>query len=367
MKKINILTLLYALFCYGAIVGCSHPSVKVNGTQSKVTQIIDGKTVQLQNGLKVELLGIKGSEHTKKYLEEQVKGKVVTVISDSHQKKQTLKSYKTKVKAYIKVKGDSRDVAGKMLAFQIAYLNTVALKDSLDSFSELSQMITGCPRPEMTTSELATYIKPATFYIETASGKSGTGFFIDKFGKAMTCNHVLDGTENAAVCFFGEDGTIDRTTIHPIKRILLSYTNEDKIDFTVFQVDLDNGEEVAYLPMAAKHVNQGDKIAKMGCPLGYPGVFATGDLSTYNAGYFTHSIPTNNGDSGGPVVNMRGEVIGINQSVAINVPLSLRTGSVQMAAGIGWAVDVSLIREVLDTKNISYGKKSEVQKVSYGR
>lgn len=357
MKKAFFLSVACALLCCGAIVGCSHPPIKLNGTQSKVTKVIDGKTVQLQNGLKVELLGIKASEHTKKYLEDQVKKQTVTVITDSQQKRQTVKSLKTKVKAYLKVKGESRDVAGKMLASHVAELSIAALKDSLDSFSALTTK-EDINRKEMGDSELLATIKPATFAIVCSDGSSGTGFYINNSGLAITNNHVWDGRDlNAQVVYFGDDGTINITQTRRISRKIFTY-NSGKIDFTVFQVQIDPNEVTRYIPLAKNHARDGERVAKVGCAVGRPCNFQTGNLSNYNGGYLTHSCGTNHGDSGGPVVNFKGECIGVNQSIEINPSLSAMTGTIQKAEGVAYAVDATLIREVLDQCNppIEYGR-----------
>lgn len=80
-------------------------------------------------------------------------------------------------------------------------------------------------------------------------------------------------------------------------------------------------------------------------------------MSNYNEGYFfTHSISSNHGDSGGPVANFYGEVVGINQSIEFNESLTKMSGSLQKAEGIAYAVDAMLIRELLDYNGIKYGK-----------
>lgn len=355
--KFTILCSLMALLlgltsCGGSSrKGKSNGSIKVDGIQSKVQKVIDGNTIELKNGLHVELLGIKPSEHTKNYLEKQVVGENVTVIADSRQK-QYIKSYKTKVKAYVKVKGDKYCISGKLLLNKTAELRQTSVKDSLQAFIEHASKK---DRRIMTQSELLIYMKPATFEIIRADGGRGTGFFINDNGLALTNNHVLDGSQEAIICFFGEDGTLDETNYRKINRALLT-SDGSKIDFTVFLVQLDNGEKVRYMPLVEDHIKDGEAIAKIGCPVGTVCNFQTGTLSNYNEGYFTHSISSNHGDSGGPIVNFRGEVVGINQSIEFNSAFSQMTGSVQKAEGIAYGVDAVLIRRVLDENNIEYGR-----------
>ena len=351
----NIIKILYSLTVLIAFISCGSKgksgNIKVDGIQSKVQKVLSGNKIELKNGLKVEILGFKPTEHTKDYLVKHVVGENVIVIADSRQK-QYIRTYKTWVKAYVKVKGDNYSISGKLLLDKTAELRQTAVKDSLQTFIEHARIK---KRRIMTQSELLTYMKPATFEIIRADGGRGTGFFINDNGLALTNNHVLDGSQNAKICFFGEDGTLDETNYRKIIRAIL--TNEDsKIDFTVFLVQLDNNEKVRYMPLVQEHIKDGEAIAKIGCPVGTVCNFQTGTLSNYNEGYFTHSISSNHGDSGGPIVNFRGEVVGINQSIEFNKALSQMTGSIQKAEGIAYGVDAVLIRQILDENKIQYGQ-----------
>ncbi len=347
--------LLAIIFVSSCLGGGGTGKIKVDGIQSKVQKVIDGNTVELKNGLTVEILGIKPSEHTKNYLEKFAKGETVTVIADSKQNKQRshIKSYKTKVRAYIKLKGDRFCLSGKMLLNHTAKLSLTGYADSLEHFKVYAEG----PEPirQMTSSELREYMRPATFLIVTADGSNGTGFFINDNGLALTNNHVLDGSQEARIYFFKDNGEADEVNYREINRYLLT-SKDEKIDFTVFLVQLDNDEKVRYMPLIKQHEKEGEQIAKLGCPVGLTCDFKTGVLSNYHEGYLSHSCPSNNGDSGGPIVNMKGQVVGINQSIKFNEYLSKMTGSYQKAEGIAYAVDAVLIRNVLEKYEIEYGR-----------
>ncbi len=332
---------MVVLFC-----SCGEEKIRVNGIQSKVVKVISGNQIELKNGLKVEILGIKPTQHTKKYLEEHVKNEVVRVIRDSEQK-EFIVSYKAKVRAYIKVKGERLCVSGKMLQNGTAKLRQTNVKDSLQHFIEYASGTH--PKEPMTTTELVTYMKPATFQIILEDSTTGTGFFISEDGLALTNNHVLDGTKGAVICFFGDDGTLDHTNTRAVNGYLLTNKHE-KIDFTVFYVQLRPGEKVRYMPLVSRHAKDGEEIFKMGCPVGLHADFQGGILSNYNEGYFTHSIGSNHGDSGGPIVNRYGEVVGVNQSIEFNPVIG------EQAKGIAYGVDALLIRKVLDENNVAYGR-----------
>ena len=337
--------------------GCSRKekssgSIKCDGIQSKVQKVIDGNTIELKNGLKVELLGIKPTEHTKKYLEKHVQNETIIVIADSKQK-QYIKTYKTKIKAYVKVKGERLCISGKMLLDKTAELRQTAVKDSLQSFREKALYEN---RRAMSLPELHTYLKDRTFKIQLADGSSGTGFFINDNGLALTNNHVFDGSQAATILFFGENGTINTANTRSAGDIVKTYTDNHYIDFTIFYVNLISGEKVKYIPLIRQHEKEGEKLAKLGSPLREAENFQDGTLSTYYNGFFTHNCGTGHGDSGGPVVNMKGEVVGINQSGEQDYAQQPDGSIVIVPSKIVNAVDAVLIRDFLDENEIAYGR-----------
>lgn len=364
LKKQNLVTTCFLCTCIFCI-SCDSSIWKPNGKEGNVVKVIDGRTVELQNGLKVQLLGVKGSELSKKYLVEHVQGKNVVIIRDvnSNTPRETYKKMPKKIKSYLRIKGETLSINGKLLQMDYCKLDLSNCKDSSEVFSQYVKY----PHPDRLyrDEELLTKIKPATFQILHENGSLGTGFFINENGLAVTNNHVLSPQNMDAVCiFFGENGQLDSHNYRNIDRIVLTCAGE-KIDFSVFQVRLDQNEKVPYLPLARSKQNDGIRVAKLGCPAGVVSNFQTGTLSNYNtlvdnSGneylYITHSCGTNNGDSGGPLVNFYAEVVGINQSIQFNEYLSRLTGSAQKADGIAYAVDAVTIRRLLKENNIEYDK-----------
>ena len=353
MKKVFLVLssalLILLFFCLS--IGCSN-KIKVEGIHSKVVKVVSGNVVELKNGLKVELLGIQPTEDTEKYLEKHVNGKEVKVISDSKQP-QYIKLYKTKVRAYLKIKGDRYCISGKMLLDRTAKLRQTAVHDSLQSFINYAG---DADRRVMTLPELHTYLKDRTFKIQLADGGSGTGFFINEDGLALTNNHVYDGSQSATILFYGEGGSIDTSDTRPAGEVVETYSDGKYIDFTIFYVKLKSGEKVKYIPLVRQHEKEGEKLAKLGSPLNETDNFQDGILSTYYNGFFTHNCGTGHGDSGGPVANLKGEAVGINQSGENDYAQQPDGSYVVVPSKIVNAVDVLLIRQYLDENKIKYGR-----------
>lgn len=340
---------LFLMSCLALImVGCDGclEKKKITGTTGKVVEVIDGNTIKLQNGLKVQLLGVDANEeHAKAYIEQHIVGKKVKLIADSKDSKQTYKNpRKEKVRAYVCEGRQHRSLNGFLIRKGFADFKPGMVKDSIKPFTPEP---CDCVQP-LSPDKLRTKIMPATFLISTNNG-TGTGFFINENGLALTNNHVLnnENVAGARVYLFGMDGRISQDQYRFIDRIV--YTHRDKkLDFTIFYVKNDNGEKNQCLPLAKEHIKEGAEVAKLGCPVGLPANFQSGLISTYYNGFFAHSIPTNHGDSGGPIVDMCGRAVGINQSIEFNPTLN------EQAKGIAYAVDINLIRACLDEMNYQY-------------
>ena len=168
---------------------------------------------------------------------------------------------------------------------------------------------------------------------------SGTGFFITDQGYILTNNHVVEGTQKVNIIL--SDGTERTATI--VGTDLYS-------DIAVLKAD-------GNVPAVAKLGNSdilkpGESVIAIGSPLGnfkntvtVGVVSATGrSIDTGNGYQIEDLIQTdaaiNHGNSGGPLVNLAGEVIGVNTLVVRN------TNSGDVAEGLGFAIPVNTAQAV---------------------
>ncbi len=162
----------------------------------------------------------------------------------------------------------------------------------------------------------------------------GSGFIIDPSGVIVTNYHVVDGAYELIVTF--SDGT--QTTANVLEADRLS-------DIALLKVSTR-----AKLPTAkwadSRSVHIGDPVLAIGNPLGV-GLSVTGGIvsalhrnimETPYDDYIQTDAPINHGNSGGPLFNLHGQVVGINTAI-----ISPTAGS----AGIGFAIPANDARFVI--------------------
>lgn len=160
---------------------------------------------------------------------------------------------------------------------------------------------------ELSNSEIISHLKDSVVYIETTQG-SGSGFIIDSVGYVLTNAHVVEDVSKASV-ILSNGTTLSATVIG----------RDENIDLALLKVVKSGLKEVALGD--SDGVNQGDEIFTLGYPFGIKGdvSFKEGTISRTLRGddyeYFETSADIHPGNSGGPLVNRYGQVVGINTAV----------------------------------------------------
>jgi len=163
----------------------------------------------------------------------------------------------------------------------------------------------------------------------------GSGFLVDSAGIVVTNNHVIDGADKIVVRL-QDDRELDAEVVG----------RDPKTDLAVLRVEAD--EPLPFLEFGdSDKTRVGDWIVAIGNPFGFSGSVTAGIVSArkrdIRAGPYDDFIQTdaaiNKGNSGGPLLNLDGKVIGVNTAIT-----SPSGGSV----GIGFAVPASLAAPVID-------------------
>ncbi len=169
------------------------------------------------------------------------------------------------------------------------------------------------------------------------SSALGSGFVISDDGYIVTNNHVIEGADEILIEFFpgGEAGV-------PAELI----GTDPNTDIAVLKVDLEGLPFVEFGDSTAVGSRVGDWVMAMGNPLGQGFSVSAGIVSARDralSGTYDDYIQTdaaiNRGNSGGPLFNMDGEVIGVNTAI-----LSPNGGSI----GIGFAMSSAVVTNVVD-------------------
>ena len=175
----------------------------------------------------------------------------------------------------------------------------------------------------------------------------GSGVVIRSDGYILTNEHVIDGADSIKV---------DLSDRREFKARVVG--SDKPSDLAVLKIDATGLEA---LPLAnSSHVRVGDVVLAVGDPLGIGRtvtmgiISAKGRVTSVGDGSYEDFLqtdaPINRGNSGGPLVNTRGEVVGINSQI-----LSPSGGSI----GIGFAIPSNMARNVMtqliDTGHVRRG------------
>ena len=161
----------------------------------------------------------------------------------------------------------------------------------------------------------------------------GSGFIISEDGFMVTNNHVIEGADEIMVEF--SDGSERAAKIIGVDK---------NIDIALLKVDTDVA--LGYVSFGnSDFARVGDWVMAIGNPLGQGFSVSAGIISARNrelSGYYDDYIQTdaaiNRGNSGGPLFNMDGEVIGVNTAI-----LSPNGGSI----GIGFSMSSNVVAPVV--------------------
>jgi S1-C subfamily serine protease len=193
--------------------------------------------------------------------------------------------------------------------------------------------------------DLIDAVKPAVcrINVKLAEGTStGSGFVIDPSGIVVTNYHVIEGGESAEVVFPDDSGG-------PVAGFLAL---DPKRDLAILKINPPPGTLKA-VKLADAEPRQGDVVVAIGAPLGFSFTSTKGDVSSmrkapelpeserFEGTWVQTSTPISPGNSGGPLFNMYGEVVGAN-TMSIAAP---------GAQNLNFATSAENIRKVFEGKS----------------
>jgi len=184
---------------------------------------------------------------------------------------------------------------------------------------------------------LATVL-PATVTVR-AGGSTGTGVILSADGEIVTNAHVVDGAGPIRVLLYGAIDAVEARLV----------AVDDESDLALLRIDGQNLPVVAFAP----DIVLGEEVIAVGYALGLEGeptvtrgiVSATRRTIPVGDGVLANLVqtdaPISSGNSGGPLLNRRGEVVGINTVVYRDTPQSA-------ASNIGFAIRADAVLAVVE-------------------
>ena len=203
---------------------------------------------------------------------------------------------------------------------------------------------------ESTLEVLYQQVLPGVVAIRTGNSL-GSGFVFDSEGHVVTNQHVVEGASEVEVSFasgFKAHGTVIGSDVDADVAVI-------KVDAPVDQIH----------PLAigdSNTLNVGEQVVAIGNPFGLSGTMTLGIISGLGRTQLAHAAPDgggnfstadiiqtdaaiNPGNSGGPLFNMKGEVVGINQSIRTDNINSLTGNAVN--SGVGFSISINLVKRIV--------------------
>ena len=206
--------------------------------------------------------------------------------------------------------------------------------------ASLSPPVDGGRLPATTAGRVADSAGPGVVSVR-AGQAGGTGFVVGRDGTIVTNAHVVGSEDTARVRFNDSGQMIDAEVLG----------TDQSSDVAVLRVDPGSVDSMRVLPLAdSDKVRVGDAVVAIGHPLGLDRTVTAGIVSGVGReiqapdGFQIDEViqtdaPINQGNSGGPLLDARGRVVGVNSQIA--------TAGSAGNVGIGFAVPANTVREVV--------------------
>ncbi len=232
-------------------------------------------------------------------------------------------------------------VGGKVISFERSLVHDIRIgegeSEQPDALVEHGLYRTA-RLPVRAVSSLAERLGPAVVTVRTPAGM-GTGWFCSPAGYVITNNHVVAGEQSISVTAFRrEEGRFENVVYEKVKLIAL----DEHMDLALLKVEEDLRMDIPWLYLGdSDAVEEGDEVFTIGNPMGLERSTSRGNVSKVNRNYqgrlyIQSTTPIAPGNSGGPLFNSRGEVIGVTNMGYIFLD------------GLGFAIPSRYVREFLD-------------------
>ena len=184
----------------------------------------------------------------------------------------------------------------------------------------------------------STVYRQTFFYGVQAAKDLGSGFIINANGEILTNFHVISGSQQVEV------------TLPDQSKYKATILIRDRVNDLAL-IKIEPKKKLTYLNLGdSDHLQVGQKVLAIGNPFGFDGTLTTGVVSTLGRtieaennhrmeGMIQTDASINSGNSGGPLLDSQGNVIGINTAIY---------GPGGGSVGIGFALPINRAKTMLD-------------------
>ena len=181
---------------------------------------------------------------------------------------------------------------------------------------------------------------------ELVAVASGSGFFINDLGNIVTNEHVVEGCKNMTIVIDGEEieaEVIATDNVNDLALLKTEFKNNDY--FKLSKEDVDRSQSIKAIGYGfGKNYSSDIKVTA--------GI--VNSLSGYNDNYseFQMDAAIQSGNSGGPVINEEGQVVGVSVAALDSISVLEDTGT--LPQNVNYAIKASTLKQFLNSKDIAY-------------
>lgn len=181
---------------------------------------------------------------------------------------------------------------------------------------------------------------------ELVAVASGSGFFINKQGNIVTNEHVVEGCNNMTIVIDGKEieaEVIATDNVNDLALLKTKFNNKDY--FRLSKDDVERSQPVKAVGYGfGKNYSSDIKVTA--------GI--VNSLSGYNDNYseFQMDAAIQSGNSGGPVINEEGQVVGVSVAALDSIAVLEDTGT--LPQNVNYAIKTSTLKQFLNSKDINY-------------
>jgi S1-C subfamily serine protease len=188
---------------------------------------------------------------------------------------------------------------------------------------------------------------------------SATGFAISKNGLIVTAYHVIKDAKVIKV-YLSKDSSISAMILH----------SDPMNDLALLKIENPTPNFLQIAPM--RSVKMGDKVFTIGFPmssvLGQEAKYSDGVVSALSglkdaSSFLQITVPIQPGNSGGPLVNEKGEVVGIITSTVAILPFIKESGT--LPQNINWAVKADYLRPLIELPEMEPAELNREQIINH--